>query len=223
MEIEGVIFDLDGTLVNTIEDIGDSANAMLKRNGFELHTTAEYLKWIGNGAAKLVENAVGSEVAPDQLMAYVKQFKEVYSENLHTKSRLYGGIPEMLDQLSERRVKLAILSNKPHHLTEQVAEFYLSGWEFHPVFGQRDNIPRKPDPAAALEIADILKIKKEKTVLVGDSLGDLKTAEAAGMIPVGVTWGYGIPGTNSQNGYYLVDNPGELVTLLSDLMGNDIR
>jgi len=214
MEIEGIIFDLDGTLVNTIEDIGDAANVMLKRKGLPLHTTDEYVKWIGNGAVKLIENALGPGVDPDQLMPCVTRFRELYSKNLHNKSRLYEGIPELLDELTSRGMKLSVLSNKPHPFTGQVASFYLSGWDFYPVFGQRESVPLKPDPTAALEIADILKIKRDKTLLVGDSLGDLKTAEAAGMIPVGVSWGYGRLGTIVQNGHCLIHDPMELIKLL---------
>ncbi|MEN8229550.1 MAG: HAD family hydrolase [Bacteroidota bacterium] len=214
MKIEGIIFDLDGTLVHTIEDLGDAANAVLKRNGFSEHTTSEYLQWIGNGAVKFIENALGPDIPVDQLQGYVTEFKEFYSRNLNNKSRLYDRIPQVLDQLTERGVKLAILSNKPHYLTEKVTSYYLSDWKFDPVFGQRDHVPRKPDPAAALEIAEILGIAEKRILFVGDSLGDLNTAIAAGMVPVGVTWGYGRLDTGAKNGHSFITNPQELLTLL---------
>ncbi len=214
MNIEGVIFDLDGTLVHTIEDIGDAANTMLKRHDLPLHTTSDYLKWIGNGAAKFIDSALPLDITTDQQRDYVNEFKEIYALNLTHKSRLYEDIPAMLNQLNERGVKLAILSNKPHHLTKKVAEFYLSEWGFNPVFGQREHIPRKPDPAAANEIAALLRIDENRILFVGDSEGDLRTAEAAGMIPVGVTWGYGRVEPFSDNGQIIINNPQELLELL---------
>ncbi len=215
MRIKGVIFDLDGTLVHTIEDIGDAANALLKLYGFPEHPISDYLKWIGNGAVKFIENALGPEIPADQLKAYVTEFKEIYGNNLHNKSRLYDDIPYLLDELIERGVKLAILSNKPHLLTEKITSYYLSHWKFDPVFGQREHIPRKPDPAAALEIAGMMKVEVDRMLFVGDSQGDLKTAMAAGMVPVGVTWGYGRLESTAQNGQSFIKHPWELLSFLS--------
>ncbi|MEA1896573.1 MAG: HAD family hydrolase [Bacteroidota bacterium] len=215
MNIEGVIFDLDGTLVHTIEDIMDAANTMFKQYGLPVHHEADYLRWIGNGAAKLIESALSEDHDPGQLQAYVTSFKEIYSKNLHSKSRLYNGIPGMLDELINQGIKLSILSNKPHHLTEQVAGYYLSNWSFISIFGQREGVPRKPDPYAAEEIADIMNVDAQKIMFVGDSPYDLKTAMAADMIPVGVTWGYGrldIP--QSEGVIKYIRHPDELVPLI---------
>lgn len=214
MKVEGIIFDLDGTLVHTIEDIGDAANTLLKIHGYEQYTTEEFIRWIGNGAARFIENAMGEEVDPLQLKNYVSEFKEIYRENLHNKSRVYEGIAPLLDELSSKRIKLAILSNKPHHLTESVVSYYLSAWDFHPVLGQRVHVPRKPDPAGALEIAQKLGIPATRFLFVGDSMGDLRTSAAAGMMPVGVSWGYGLRGDVSLNGETLIHHPRELLALL---------
>jgi len=214
MKIGGIIFDLDGTLVNTIEDIGDAANTLLKIHGYPQYTSEDFIRWIGNGAAKFIENAMGEEVDPVELKNYVSEFKEIYRENLHNKSRVYEGIPQLLDELTGRGVKLAILSNKPHHLTEAVVSYYLSAWDFKPVLGQRLHVPRKPDPAGALEIATKLDIPVNRFLLVGDSMGDLRTSEAAGMIPVGVGWGYGLREGVSLNGETLIHHPQELLALL---------
>jgi phosphoglycolate phosphatase len=205
---------LDGTLVHTIEDIGDAANTLLKIHGYPQYTPEHYIRWIGNGAAKFIEKAIGEQVDPVQLKNYVSEFKEIYAVNLHNKSRLYEGIPQLLDELSGKGVKLAILSNKPHHLTEAVVNYYLSAWDFKPVFGQRVHIPRKPDPAGALEIADMLAIPVNRFLFVGDSLGDLKTSSAAGMMPVGVSWGYGLREKFALNGETLIHHPNELLSLL---------
>jgi phosphoglycolate phosphatase len=214
MRIEGIIFDLDGTLVNTIEDIGDATNTLLKIHGYPQYTTEEFISWIGNGAAKFIENAMGEKVEPVQLKNYVSEFKEIYRENLHNKSKLYPGVSELLNELTGRGVKLAILSNKPHHLTEAVVDYYLSNWEFKPVFGQRVHVPRKPDPAGAIEIAYMMGMDTNRILFVGDSVGDLKTSIAAGMIPVGVSWGYGLSESTQVNGESMIHHPHELLTLL---------
>jgi len=214
MDIEGIIFDLDGTLVDTIEDIGDATNTLLKIHGYPQYTTEEFISWIGNGAAKFIENAMGEKVEADQLKNYVSEFKEIYRENLHNKSKLYPGISELLDKLTSQGLKLAILSNKPHHLTEAVVSFYLSGWDFNPVFGQRVHVPRKPDPAGAIEIAYLMGIETDRILFVGDSVGDLKTSRAAGMVPVGVSWGYGLREPLKINGETFIHQPHELLSLL---------
>ena len=121
MKIEGVIFDLDGTLVHTIEDIAGAANTLFSRYGLPEHGLDYYLKWIGNGAVKFVEQAHGEPIDQQQLMAYVEEFKEIYAVNLHDKSRVYEGIPGVLDELVIRGVRISVLSNKPHLLTKKVS------------------------------------------------------------------------------------------------------
>jgi phosphoglycolate phosphatase len=212
--VEGVIFDLDGTLVNTIEDIGDAANTLFRRHGYPEYTTADFIQWIGSGAAKFIEHGIGSVIDKDHLKNYVSEFKEIYSSALTVKSKLYEGTSEMLDELINRKIKIAILSNKPHLLTLGVAENLLSSWSFEAVFGQRDEVPRKPDPAAAIEIAAILNMSPEKILFVGDSEGDIRTGVAAEMIPVGVSWGYGNMAIASKNGHSVIDHPSELLELI---------
>jgi phosphoglycolate phosphatase len=116
--------------------------------------------------------------------------------------------------LTHRGIKLAILSNKPHHLTESVVSYYLQKWNFRPVFGQRAHVPRKPDPAGAIEIAYLMGIETEKILFVGDSVGDLKTSKTAGMVPVGVSWGYGLKQPDRVNGEILIDHPQEILSLI---------
>ncbi|MDA3822177.1 MAG: HAD family hydrolase [Bacteroidales bacterium] len=215
--VEGIIFDLDGTLVHTIEDIGDAANTLFRRHGYPEYTTSDFIQWIGSGAAKFIEHGIGSVIDKDHLKDYVSEFKEIYSNSLTVKSKLYEGTAEMLDELIDRKIKIAILSNKPHILTLGVAENLLSSWDFEVVFGQRDEVPRKPDPAAAIEIAALLNISPEKTLFVGDSEGDINTSVAAGMIPVGVSWGYGNMDIASENGYSIINHPSELLELVKKL------
>ena len=215
MQVEGIIFDLDGTLVHTIEDIAGAANRMFEQHGLPTHGVPYYLKWIGNGAVKFIEKALSTEVDEEQLMAYVTEFKEIYGQNLHDKSRVYDGIPELLDELVSQGFKLSVLSNKPHQLTQIVWEYYLSDWPFNPVFGQREEVPRKPDPAAAFEIAEMMKIEPDRILFVGDSDNDILTAQAAGMIPLGVSWGYGRLVNEPVEGMgELMDQPSDILSKL---------
>lgn len=215
MTIKGVIFDLDGTLLHTIEDIGDAANTLFVRHGYPKHSTDEFISWIGNGATKFIEQGIGSVINTEQLTDYVNEFKEVYGKNLTNKTRLYDGVREMLDKLSQMNITMAILSNKPHDLTVKVSDHFLSEWNINPVFGQREGIPRKPDPSAALELAEIMELKPETILFVGDSEGDVKTAEAAGMVPVFVAWGYGKENHAVQNGHPVAKHPSEIITLVN--------
>ncbi len=217
MKFEGIIFDLDGTLVHTIEDIGDAANEVFSRHGFQTFATADYIRWIGNGATRLMQRAVGEDLSADQIKSYVGEFREAYSNNLHNKSRLYEGIPELLDALVKRGIKLSVLSNKPHLLTRDVTDHYLSGWPFDPVFGQREDVPLKPDPCAAIEIAGLMDLDPARILFVGDSHGDLQTATASGMKPVGVSWGYGkIDGSHAFKDAGIIHHPRELLDFFSN-------
>lgn len=216
MKIEGIIFDLDGTLIHTIEDIAGAANMMFARHGLPEHDLDYYLKWIGNGAVKFIERAYGEPVSEKQLMAYVAEFKEVYAGNLHNKSRVYEGVPALLDNLVQKGLKISILSNKPHLLTRKVCEFYLSGWPFEPILGQRQEVRRKPDPAAAFEIATGWGIAPGNILFVGDSDNDILTAQAAGMVALGVSWGYGRLVQNPVNGMgKLMERPADILDFIS--------
>lgn len=216
MKIEAVIFDLDGTLIDTIEDIGDAANAMFEQYGLPLHHTSEYINWVGSGVTRFIERALRDDHDPGQVQTYVATFREIYSRNLHNKSRLYDGFPSVLSELTKRGIKLSILSNKPDYLTRKIARYYLSLWPFHPVLGQRDEVPRKPDPAGALEIAELMNLEAGKIMFVGDSDNDIHTALAAGMVPVGVTWGYGrVSNGPSEGKVTCIDHPGELLSLFT--------
>jgi phosphoglycolate phosphatase len=215
VNIEAVIFDLDGTLLDTIEDIGDAANAMFEQYGLPLHSISASQNWAGTGVLKPIARALQDDYDPAQAQPYVATFREIYSNNLNRKTRLYEGFPELLTELAKRAIRLSVLSNKPDYLTKKIARFYLNLWPFHPVLGQRDHVPRKPDPAAALEIAETLDIEPGRIMFVGDSDTDMNTARAAGMVPVGVTWGYGRMGDHSfEKEGACIDYPGELMSLI---------
>lgn len=211
MESRGIIFDLDGTLVDSIEDLGNAANMLFRRHGYAERTIPEYINWIGNGASIFIEQSLGSVIEPERLKDYVIEFRQIYYENLATNTKLYPGISGLLDELTARNIPMAVLSNKPHLHTLRMAEIYLSGWPMELVIGQREEKPRKPDPTVPLEMAESMGIAPGNILFVGDSAGDMKTAMRAGMIPVGVSWGYGNLSKNDPEQYSVLDAPGELL------------
>ncbi|MBW1753474.1 MAG: HAD hydrolase-like protein, partial [Deltaproteobacteria bacterium] len=147
MKYEAVLFDLDGTLINTVDDIGDAANRVLSNRGFPIHPISTYYQFIGEGVKVLFTRALPQEKRNEDLInTCLKEFVEDYRHNYSVKSKPYDGIAEMLDALNERNLKRAILSNKPDPLTRDCVASLLSNWDFDVVFGQRTSVPRKPDP-----------------------------------------------------------------------------
>ncbi|HPD60460.1 MAG TPA: HAD family hydrolase [Thermodesulfobacteriota bacterium] len=191
MNYQAVIFDLDGTLLDSIEDIADSANFVLSKFGFPQHDLQTYKYFVGEGIEKLVRRALPKEKNEENFIAQcIMLMREEYSKRWINKTQPYPEIPKILDTLTSRKIKLAILSNKPDDFTkEMVAKFFLK-WQFSIIQGEKPLIPKKPDPSAALSIAETLKIPPHEFLFVGDSDIDMKTALAAGMLPVGVLWGF---------------------------------
>ncbi len=191
MTYKAVLFDLDGTLLDTIEDIGDATNRILEQNGFPVHSMDTYSRFVGDGARNLIIRVLPEDKRVDTIIhPCLDAFLEDYGRNWNVKTAPYDGIPELLDTLTAHKLKMAVLSNKPHEHTKQCMEGFLSDWNFEVVFGQRDGVPRKPDPAGALEIAEQLNIPPSEFLYLGDTEIDLKTSIAAGMFPVGVLWGF---------------------------------
>ena len=216
MPYKAVLFDLDGTLLDTIEDIGDAANRVLKQNGFPAHNMDTYSRFVGDGATNLIIRALPEDKRIDTVIhPCLDAFLEDYGRNWNVKTRPYDGIPELLDALTARRLKMAVLSNKPHEYTKQCMEGFLSDWNFDVVFGQRDDVPRKPDPAGALEIAEQLSIPPSDFLYLGDTETDLKTSIAAGMFPVGVLWGFRSAEELQENGAkVLIKRPLDIMNIL---------
>ncbi|MEE4113897.1 MAG: HAD family hydrolase [Desulfobacteraceae bacterium] len=214
--IQAIIFDLDGTLLDTLADIGDSVNLMLAEYGFPGHTTDDYRRFIGNGIRMLVTRAMPIDGRSEEIVdACVRRARELYWEHWNHKTRPYEGITELLDHLKTRGLPLAVLSNKPHDFTVRYVNAYFDRWDFNVVMGQSDRFPVKPDPASALDIARRMGIPPETFLFVGDSAVDMKTAGAAGMHAVGVAWGFKGPQELRENGCRtLVDHPLEILPLL---------
>jgi phosphoglycolate phosphatase len=190
MKINAVIFDLDGTLLDTLADIGNAMNHALDERGFPTYPIKKYRDFIGEGPRRLVIRALpGDNRTESMISECLAAYLEAYERNFDQDTRIFPGIPEFLDELTRRRIRLAILSNKHHDLTVKCVDHFLSPWHFEKVLGLRDTVPRKPDPAGALEIAAAFAVAPEEFAYLGDSGTDMKTARASGMFPIGVSWG----------------------------------
>lgn len=190
-KIKGVIFDLDGTLLDTLQDIADSGNAVLKKLKFPTHSIEDYKIFVGDGMANLACRALPEgHWDLDTITKCVKLVKAEYSKRWYKTTKPYEGIAELLDELKERKIKIAVLSNKPHEFTNASVLRFLKKWKFTVIAGAKDKEPRKPDPTVALKIAAKMKLSPKEVIFAGDSNADMLTAKAAGMYAVGVLWGF---------------------------------
>ena len=213
-QFQAVIFDLDGTLLDTLRDIAIAANRVLSECGFPVHPVDAYRQFVGDGVSMLFQRAVAMPTGADEqlIKTCVGAFTTVYREQWDRHSKPYKGIPELIDILTERRIPLSVLSNKPHEFTKLCVDRYFPDGCFRQVLGQRPEIARKPDPAGAIHIADRIGIPPAKFLFVGDTDIDIRTAIAAGMEPVGVRWGFRPARELSESGArILLDRPADLL------------
>jgi len=215
MSFKAVIFDLDGTLLDTLQDLADSANQVLASHDFPQHSVEKYRYFVGEGLRVLLERILPEEQRTDLLInQFAGEFKEVYSHTWNVTSCMYDGIAEMLNQLTDADIQLAILSNKPHEFTKICVDQLLPDWHFEPLFGARSGVPKKPDPAGAVEIAGLLQLEPAKIMYLGDTATDMRTAVRAGMYPVGALWGFRTSSELEQSGAVrLIQRPEQLLDL----------
>jgi phosphoglycolate phosphatase len=189
---EAVIFDLDGTLLDTLSDIAVAANKALGRQGFPSHGVEEYRYFVGDGVTMLMRRALPPQKRHDDaiIAACVDLFREEYGRTWDLNTRAYEGIPELLDTLTGKGMKMAVFSNKPDDFTKRYVDRFFQDWFFEIVLGLRQGMPKKPDPAGAIQIAGHLRITPPRFLYLGDSGVDMKTAVNAGMFPVGALWGF---------------------------------
>lgn len=211
--MKAVLFDLDGTLLDTLEDIANACNAALARHGFPAHPPRAYRYFVGDGVQVLMSRVVPAGHAnPETLAAVALAYREDYGRHWNARTRPYDGIPELLDQLTRRGLALAVLSNKPDDFTRRCVSELLPRWVFSRVLGASSAFPPKPDPAAALHVAAGLNLPVEEVIYLGDTDTDMKTATAAGMLPVGALWGFRTAEELRQSGArHLVAHPQELL------------
>jgi len=189
MKVKACVFDLDGTLADTLQDLGDSLNLVLKKRQLPTHSLSAIRQFIGHGIGALVARALPEEV-PFSHEEILSDFQKVYSKQILNTTLPYPGIELLLQELAERTIPIAVLSNKPDAMTREIVAALFPAFPFVKVVGQRDGIPSKPDPTSALQLASSLQTSPAQCALIGDTPVDIKTALDADMIPIGVTWGF---------------------------------
>lgn len=216
MKYKAVVFDFDGTLLDTLQDLAESVNSVLNRVGFPQHSVEEYRHFVGEGIEELARRVLPEgHRDEDTITRTLTDVREEYRQRWPNHTRPYEGIPELLDALAARRVKMAIVTNKPDDSTRMMAARLLPRWTFDVIVGATPGLPRKPDPKGALEATRRLGLSPEAILYVGDSDIDMKTANAAGMYPVGVLWGFRTADELIRNGAkVLIRKPLELLELL---------
>ncbi len=186
-----VLFDLDGTLLDTLKDIADSANRVLAWAGFPQHPVDAYRYFVGDGMENLARRVLPADRRDPQTVARTwAAIDAEYTRHQADATRPYPGIPDLLTRLTERGLKMAVLSNKPDHSVQSTVATMLGEWHFDVVLGARPAVPIKPEPVGALDVAARLAIPPAEFLYLGDTGTDMKTAVAAGMYPVGALWGF---------------------------------
>ncbi len=215
---QALVCDLDGTLLDTLHDLAHAANRSLAHFGYPEHTVESYRYFVGDGARKLVERILPENKKTTEIIEKcLLYFKSDYGRNWNLKTRVYPGIASMLTTAVASDLRLTVLSNKPHPYTLQCVEKFLSDWQFALVLGQQKVIARKPSPEGALEIVRHLDVLPEQCIYLGDTAVDMQTAVAAGMLPVGVLWGFrGAEELWQSGASRVVASPSELFGLFDD-------
>lgn len=196
--IRAVLFDLDGTLTNTLEDIADAMNRALRLHGLPEWPVDAYRYLVGDGAKKLAERAVRDR--QELALSVQKEYQAYYQEHTRVKTKPYDGVPELLRTLQARGVPMAVFSNKPDADTKNVVAHFFPDIAFSVVRGQMEGVPVKPDPTGALAAAEALGVSPAEVLYLGDTSTDMCCARHAGMRPIGVLWGFRTEEELRQNG-----------------------
>lgn len=218
MNFKAVIFDLDGTLLDSLEDLANTLNSVLDSNRLPMHETEAFRYLVGHGMGELVRKAVpqGKRHDRELLKKLEKEMLEHYALTWNNSTEPYPGIPELLDWLNSTPIKKGVLSNKSDKFTKLCVETLLSPWHFDLVTGHHPGINHKPDPQGAFMMAEKMHVDPTEVLFVGDSGVDMQTATAAGMYPLGVLWGFRTKEELLASGAKsLVEKPQEIIDLLS--------
>jgi phosphoglycolate phosphatase len=217
MKYRAALFDLDGTLLDTLEDLGESMNAALASMGYPPRTPDDHRLFVGDGFTVYAQRALppGAREDPALVKSCVDKALAVYSTRLTQKTHLYDGIAGLLDSMAGRGMTMAVFSNKPHQALVQIMAHYFGRWTFVAARGAQPSAPRKPDPSVALEIAKAAGIEPREWIYLGDTNTDMETALRAGMFAVGVLWGFRSREELVASGAQaLVARPAEILDLL---------
>lgn len=191
MVYRAIIFDLDGTLLNTLQDLALSVNTVLVENGLKEHPVDAYRYFVGDGIDQLVKRAFPSDYFKTKDIGFlVGAVKEEYGRRWFEHTVAYQGVPELLDFLEEKKIPKAIFSNKPHEFAVLTVDSLLPGWKFVDVIGIGPGMPRKPNPQGALHIAAKMGLQPQEIIYLGDTDTDMQTASKGGFFPVGALWGF---------------------------------
>lgn len=213
-----VIFDLDGTLLNTIEDLGHAANYALEQNGFATHSMASYPFFVGNGVRRLMERVVPEDARDNETInTLLKDFKQYYDLHNTDLTRPYDGIIDLLDELKARGVAMAVASNKYQAATTRIIGHFFGHYDFVAVEGQKEGVPVKPDPSVVFQILLQAPTPKREVLYVGDSGVDMETARRACIDSVGVTWGFRPEKElNEYHANVIVNKPGDILQIVEN-------
>ena len=211
-----VIFDLDGTLLNTIADLGTATNYALRVSGYPEHNLASYPMLVGNGVTRLIERALPEdERSPENVEALREKFREYYDEHLADASQTYPGIHQLLRDLTDMGVKVAVASNKYHSAVETLIHRFFPDIPWSAVEGNKEGIPVKPDPSVVFEILGKVPTRKSKVLFVGDSGVDMETARRACVDSCGVTWGFRpVKELRDNHADNIVDTPAAIIDIV---------
>ncbi|WP_238883820.1 HAD family hydrolase [Clostridium sp. YIM B02551] len=210
-----IIFDLDGTLLDTLDDLTDSVNYSLARHGFPCREKDEVRRFVGNGVARLIELAIPEGRSNRKYDICLADFKEHYSKNKQNKTNAYNGIMELLEKLSKENYKLAIVSNKFDKAVKELNQIYF-GEYIKVAIGQSEHIAKKPAPDTVYMALEELGSNTDNSIYVGDSEVDVKTAKNSGIKCVGVTWGFrGREVLEDKGADYIIDKPSELLEIIA--------
>ena len=220
-ELKAAVFDLDGTLLDTLEEIVQAANAGLAARGFPGHEKEKYRGFIGDGPRKLIFRALPDNArTPENIDACLALYLDAYRQAGDRHTHVFPGIPDLLNALEKENIMMAVLTNKQDDLARNCVSRFLSTWHFEVVFGLKDGVPPKPDPAGAIAVAGRLGISPEEIAYVGDSDTDMATALAAGMFPVGVGWGFRpVMELRNSGAKMILNRPVELISLFASEKG----
>jgi len=216
MRFKGVIFDLDGTLLDTLEDLANAANGMLAEHGFPTHPTEAYRYFVGDGVQMLVTRVLpDGDRNPETIEKCMQTMRHQYERHLNVKTKPYDGIQDLLAQLKARQIKMAVLTNKPTAFAQPCVNGFFQQDLFDMVIGQHDELPKKPDPTGAYQIAQAWGLNSEEILYVGDTSTDMETAVRARMMPVGALWGFRPRNELERHGAKeLIEHPTDLLKLL---------
>lgn len=213
--INTVIFDLDGTLINSIEDLGDAVNQLLKKRGYPIHGFNSYCKFVGDGVIKLIERAL-PENCNDDIMEIKLEFDDIYGKNCLNKTKAYPGIVELLEILKEHDYNLAVVTNKPQQHAIKITKALFPD-TFDYIFGNSALHPKKPDPCLTNLVINLFDVKKNQVVYIGDSDVDIQTAKNTKVKSIGVSWGFrGKEELVNSNADCVVDYPQEIWSKIND-------